>query len=237
MFKNLISRALAALLFVAGAAHADEASVKKAMEAWLGGGKVDGVTKTAYLGLYEVRVGGEIIYTDEKLSYVFVGNVIDGKSRANLTQERLNKLSAIKFSDLPFDLAIKTVRGDGKRVIATFEDPNCTYCKKFARELQGMNNITVYTFMLPILSRDSADKAKAVWCSPDRSKAWNDLMISGTAPAEGNCDAPIEKVMALGQKYNVRGTPTIFLPNGERIPGAVPAAKLEEALKKITLAK
>lgn len=231
MFKNLIAGTFAALLFVAGGAHANESTVKKAMETWLGG-KVDSVAKTPYPGLYEVRTGGEIVYTDEKLNYIFVGSLIDGKSRTNLTQERLNKLSAIKFSDLPLELAVKTVHGDGKRVIATFEDPNCVYCKKLAKELQDMNNITIYTFLLPILSQNSADKARAVWCSADRAKAWSDMMIYGTVPAAGNCDAPIEKVLALGQKYNVRGTPTIFLANGERIPGAVSAAKLEEMLKK-----
>lgn len=226
MIKPLFSAALLALLLLAGAAHASEAAVKQAVEAWLGT-KVDGVKKTPYLGLYEVRLGNEIIYTDEKISYIFEGNVIDGKTRQNLTQERINKLSAIKFSDLPLDLAVKTVRGDGKRVIATFEDPNCSYCRRLAKELQSMNNITVYTFLLPILSPDSASKAKAVWCAADRSKAWNDLMLNGTVPAAGTCDAPIEKIMALGKKLNVTGTPTIFFSNGERAPGALPAAQLE----------
>jgi thiol:disulfide interchange protein DsbC len=232
MFKNLITRALLALLLAAGAAHADEASVKKSVEAWLGG-KVESVRKTSLLGLYEVRSGNELFYTDEKVSLVFDGNIIDTKTRQNLTQERLNKLSAIKFSDLPLEFAVKTVKGDGKRVFATFEDPNCGYCKKLAKELQTMNNVTIYTFLLPILSRDSAEKSRAVWCAADRSKAWNDLMVNGTVPAAGTCDAPIEKVLALAQKYNVRGTPTIFLPNGERIPGAVPVAQLEQKLAQI----
>ena len=234
MLKKSIARALIALLLAAGAAHADEASVKKAIETWLNG-KVDGVRKTPYLGLYEVHAGGEILYTDEKLNYVFVGNIIDGKSRANLTQERMNKLSAIKFSDLPLDLAIKTVRGDGKNVLATFEDPNCGYCKKLAKELQGMNNITVYTFLIPILGGDSPEKSKAIWCAPDRVKAWSDLMLNGVVPGSGSCDAPIDKLAALGQKLGVRGTPTIFLSSGERIPGFVSAAKLDEMLKKIAV--
>lgn len=229
MIKPLFSAALLALLLLASAAHANEAAVKQAVEAWLGA-KVDGVKKTPYLGLYEIRLGNEIIYTDEKISYIFEGNVIDGKTRQNLTQERIIKLSAIKFSDLPLDLAVKTVRGDGKRVIATFEDPNCSYCRRLAKELQSMNNITIYTFLLPILSPDSASKSKAVWCAADRSKAWNDLMLNGTVPATGTCDAPIEKVMALGKKLNVTGTPTIFFSNGERAPGALPAAQIEHRL-------
>jgi thiol:disulfide interchange protein DsbC len=232
MIKNFISRAFLALLLLAGAAHADEALVRKSVEAWLGG-KVDAVRKTSHLGLYEIQVGNEIYYTDEKVSLLFDGNIIDTKTRKNLTQERLNKLSAIKFSDLPLELAVKTVKGDGKRVIATFEDPNCSYCKKLAKDLVGMNNVTIYTFLLPILSRDSADKSRAVWCAPDRAKAWNDLMVNGTIPPAGTCDAPIEKVVALAQKHNIRGTPTIFLANGERIPGAIPVAQLEQKLAQI----
>jgi thiol:disulfide interchange protein DsbC len=232
MFKNLITRALLALLLIAGAAQADEAKVKQAVEAALGE-KTEGVRKTNVLGLYEVRIGGEILYTDEKANYLITGNIIDLKTRQNLTQERLNKLSAIKFSDLPLELAVKTVKGDGKRVFATFEDPNCGYCKKLAKEMAGMNNVTIYTFLLPILSQDSAEKSKAVWCAADRAKAWSDLMVNGTVPAAGTCDAPIEKVMALAQKYKIRGTPTIFLPNGERIPGALPIAQLEQKLAQV----
>lgn len=232
MFKNLISITLLALLLAAGAARADEAKVRQAVETWLGG-KVEGIRKTNILGLYEVHFGGEILYTDEKVSHIIAGSIIDARTRTNLTRERMNKLTAITFSELPLDLAVKTVRGDGKRVIATFEDPNCTYCRKLAKELQGVSNITVYTFLLPILSKDSADKSRAVWCAADRSKAWNDLMLSGTAPAAGSCEAPIEKVIALAQKYGIRGTPTIFLSSGERIPGAVPVAQLEQKLAQI----
>ena len=232
MIKNLITRALVALLLAAGAAHADEAKIRQAVEAAVGA-KPEAVRKTNILGLYEVVVGGEILYTDEKVNYIITGNIIDAKKRINLTQERLNKLSAINFADLPLELAVKTVKGDGKRVFATFEDPNCGYCKKLAKDMAGMNNVTIYTFLLPILSRDSADKSRAVWCAADRSKAWSDLMVNGIVPAAGTCDAPIEKVLALAQKYNIRGTPTLFFTNGERIPGAIPLAQLEQKLAQV----
>lgn len=233
MFKRIFSSiCLALLLLAVGAAHADEASVKKSVEAWMGG-KVDAVRKAGVLGLYEIQIGNELYYTDEKVSLLFDGNIIDTKTRKNLTQARINKLSAIKFADLPLELAVKTVRGDGRRVFATFEDPNCGYCKKLTKEMAGMDNVTIYTFLLPILSRDSAEKSRAVWCAADRAKAWNDLMVNGTVPAAGTCDAPIEKVVALAQKYNIRGTPTIFLSDGERIPGAVPVAQLEQKLAQI----
>ena len=233
MFKRIFSSTcLALLLLAAGAVHADEASVKKSVEAWIGG-KVDAVRKAGVLGLYEIQIGNELYYTDEKVSLLFDGNIIDTKTRKNLTQARINKLSAIKFADLPLELAVKTVRGDGRRVFATFEDPNCGYCKKLTKEMAGMDNVTIYTFLLPILSRDSAEKSRAVWCAADRAKAWSDLMVNGTVPAAGTCDAPIEKVVALAQKYNIRGTPTIFLSDGERIPGAVPVAQLEQKLARI----
>ena len=232
MIMNRLSSVLLAILLAAGAAHADEASVRKSVETWLGG-KVDAVRKAGVLGLYEVQVGHELYYTDEKVSLLIDGSIIDTKTRKNLTQERLNKLSAINFSDLPLEYAVKTVRGDGKRVFATFEDPNCGYCKRLAKELAGMNNVTIYTFLLPILSQDSAEKSRAVWCAADRAKAWNDLMVNNTPPAAGSCDAPTEKVVALAQKYNIRGTPTIFLSNGERIPGALPVAQLEQKLAQV----
>jgi len=233
MFMRILaSLCLAFSLLASGLAHADEASVRKTFETWMGG-KVDGVRKAGVLGLYEIQVGNEIYYTDEKVSVLVDGSLIDTKTRKNLTQARLTKLSAITFSDLPLEYAVKTVRGDGKRVFATFEDPNCGYCKKLAKEMVSMDNVTIYTFLLPILSPDSADKSRAVWCAADRAKAWRDLMVSGAVPAAGTCETPIEKILALAQKYNIRGTPTIFLSNGERIPGALPVAQLEQKLAEI----
>ncbi|MEW5889324.1 MAG: DsbC family protein [Pseudomonadota bacterium] len=230
MMKKLVAALVVALLAVS--ALANEAAVKKAVEAKLNF-KVDGVRRTPYLGLYEVTSGSDVIYTDEKVTYFFAGNVIDVATKKNLTQERVRQLSAIKFSDLPLENAVKMVRGNGKRVIATFEDPNCTYCKRLAKDLATMDNVTIYTFLYPILSQDSYDKAKAVWCAADRGKAWQDLMVQGTAPAgKGDCDTPLEKNLALGQKLKVTGTPTIFLTNGERVPGAVPLAELEQMLAK-----
>ena len=222
------------LLIAATLARADanEADIKKGVEAWLGGHMtVTSVRKAEFLGLYEVVVGGKVIYTDDKVTHVILGSVVDTKSGRNLTQEREMKLAQIKFSDLPLDLAIKQVRGSGKRVLATFEDPNCTYCRRLAQELQGVTDITIYTFLFPILTPDSTDKAKAIWCSADRAKAWNAYMLHGTAPAAGNCDtAALDKVSALAQRLNIRGTPALFLADGTRLPGLVPAAQLEEAM-------
>ena len=208
----------------------NEVIIKRTLESRLSGTKVDTVTKTPYLGLYEVRLDNEILYTDERMNYIFSGNIIDGKSMQNLTEKRLRDLSAIKWENLPLDAAFKTVRGNGKRTLAVFSDPNCPYCKRFEKDLAKVDDVTIYTFLYPILSEDSHEKSKAVWCSADKSKAWSELMLNGTVPAAARCDTPIEKNLALGRKYRVNGTPTLVFANGERVPGAIPQAQLEKLL-------
>jgi thiol:disulfide interchange protein DsbC len=209
-----------------------ESIIKRTLEGRLGGAKVDAVTKTPYFGLYEVRVDSEILYTDERMNYIFSGSVIDARSMQNLTEKRLRDLSVIKWEDLPLNGAFKTVRGNGKRMLAVFSDPNCPYCKRFEKDLAKVDDITIYTFLYPILSQDSHDKAKAVWCSADKVKAWDELMLKGTVPVAANCDTPIEKNLELGRKFRISGTPTLIFANGERVPGAIPAEQLEKLLAK-----
>jgi len=231
MFKRLIALLLASACLAAVTAHAGEAEVRKAIESVFGKkAAIDSVRKTGVLDLYEVIVGGEIFYVNEKATHIIYGTILDVKTRRDLTEERKQKLSQIKFSDLPLDLAIKQVKGDGKRVIATFEDPNCGYCKRLAKEFAKMDNLTIYTFLMPILSPDSIEKSQNVWCAPDRAKAWKEWMLNGTAPATAKCDNPVQKSLAFGQKLNIRGTPTIFFADGSRAPGFIPAAQLEQAL-------
>jgi len=236
MFKRLIVLSLLApVLALAQAADpsgklTSEAIIKRTLESRLGGVKVDSVAKTPYLGLYEVRLDNEIIYTDEKMNYLFSGNIIDAKNMQNLTEKRMRELTAVKWDNLPLDAAVKTVRGNGKRMLAVFSDPNCPYCKRFEKDLAKIDNVTIYTFLYPILSQDSHDKSKGVWCSADKSKAWSDLMLNGTVPAAARCDTPIEKNLELGRKYRVSGTPTLFFTNGERVPGAIAADQIETRL-------
>ncbi|MBK5106187.1 MAG: DsbC family protein, partial [Burkholderiales bacterium] len=180
--------------------------IKRTIEGRLGGAKVEAVTKTPYLGLYEVRVESEILYTDEKMNYIFSGNIIDAKSMQNLTEKRLRELSGIKWETLPLNAAVKTVRGSGKRMLAVFSDPNCPYCKRFEKDLAKVDDITIYTFLYPILSQDSHDKSNAVWCAPDQAKAWRELMLNATAPAAARCETPIEKNLEFGRKYRISGT-------------------------------
>lgn len=234
MSIRLLAALVVGLLTSIASANGPEASIKKAAESFFTGGKVDSVRKLGILNLYEVQLGSDLVYTDEKTSYFVVGHIIDPKTGKDLTQERIDKLTEIKFSELPLDIAIKQVKGNGKRVFVTFEDPNCSFCRKLAQEIQGMSDITVYTFLMPILSQDSVDKSKAIWCSADRAKAWNDYMTKGIAPAAGKCDtSALDRSTELGRRFNIRGTPAIVLTDGTKIPGFLTAAKLDEVLAKV----
>ena len=239
-YKNSAAlTAITALLLITGAANAEtaqEQSVRKLIEPRLGEeAKIDSVTKTPYGGLFEIRIGSEILYTDDKAQYLFVGRVLDSKTLHDYTKMRQDDVNKIKFSDLPLDSAMKMVKGNGKRVIAVFEDPNCGYCKKFRQTLQEVDNVTVYTFMYNILAPDSAVKSKNIWCTADRGKAWDDWMLNGkmapTAPA--NCTSPNDKIFALGQKMHITGTPTVFFADGTRVPGAIDAKALEARLASV----
>jgi thiol:disulfide interchange protein DsbC len=215
---------------MAFAETAQEAAIRKLIEPRIGeGAKVDSVSKTPYGGLFEVRIGSDIVYTDASAKYLFVGRVLDTQTFQDYTKARIDDLTRIKFSDLPLESALKTVKGNGKRVIAVFEDPNCSYCKRFRQTLEEMNNITVYTFMYNILSDDSHVKSKNIWCSADRNKAWDDWMLRSKAapPAAESCATPNDKIFALGRQLKITGTPTIFFSDGTRIPGAVDVKGLE----------
>lgn len=232
--KSLAAPLLFALL--SASAHADEAAIRKNIESRLGA-KVQSVTKTPYAGLYEVIVEGpqglQPIYSDDKASYVFMGAVFDLNAQKNLTDERMQKLTAVKFNTLPFDSAIKVVKGNGSRKIAVFADADCPYCKKLEAELQNVSDITVYTFLYPLdqLHPDAGKKSKQIWCAPDRAKAWEDWMLRGSLPKnDGSCDTPLAKTAELGKKLNIQGTPAIIFADGHRVPGAIPAAKLEQML-------
>ncbi|HEX2604866.1 MAG TPA: DsbC family protein, partial [Oxalicibacterium sp.] len=171
------------MLNVASAETAQEAAVRKAVAPRLGpDAKIASVTKTPYSGLYEIQVNGDIIYTDANAQYLFVGRIVDTRTYQDYTKARLDEINKVAFSDLPLNLAMKNVKGNGKRVIAVFEDPNCGYCKRFDQTLQDVDNITVYTFLYNILSPDSITISRNVWCAADRNKAWDDWMINGKQP-------------------------------------------------------
>jgi thiol:disulfide interchange protein DsbC len=196
--------------------------------------EIDEVNKSVLPGLYEIRVNGtEIYYTDAQGNYLIQGNLIDTKQRRNLTEERVEKLTAVKFDSLPVKDAFTIVRGNGQRKMAVFEDPNCGYCKRFERDLQKVDNVTIYMFLYPILGADSTEKSKAIWCAKDRAKAWQDWMVRDqpTPPAAAMCDtSALTRNVDLGRSYKINGTPTLLFIDGTRVPGAIESKQVEKYL-------
>ena len=223
----------ATLLLMAGAALSQEATLRKNLAERIPQlQKIDEVTKSPVPGLWEIRVNGtEILYTDAEGNFLIQGSVIDTRQQRNLTEERIEKLTAINFDELPIKDAFTIVRGNGKRKLVVFEDPNCGYCKRFERDLQKVDNVTVHMFLYPILGPDSLEKSRSVWCAKDRAKAWLDWMVRDLALAPGTCDiSAIQRNVELGRKHRITGTPTLLFANGTRVPGAIDAKQIEKFL-------
>jgi thiol:disulfide interchange protein DsbC len=224
------------LAWIAGgltaSAHASEAEVRKAMQARYPGIPVESVARTPIPGIFEVYANGVVLYTDEKVNYVIAeGRLVDARTRTDLTAERLRKLQAVPFNSLPLNQSFTIVRGNGKRKVAYFADPNCGYCKKFEQELVNAKDVTIHVFLYPVLGADSVAKARAVWCSKDRTKTWNDWMLKGIVPpATANCETPIEKLVEYGQQKGISGTPTLIFADGTRVPGMIPVADFNKLL-------
>jgi thiol:disulfide interchange protein DsbC len=214
---------------------AQEASIRKSLTERLPNlPKIDEISKTPMSGLYEVRMGSDIMYSDAEGSFLIQGNLIDVKQRRNLTEERVEKLSAIAFDQLPLKNAFTQVRGNGKRKLVVFADPNCGYCKRFEKDLQKLDNVTIHHLLYPILGDDSKVKSKNIWCAKDKAKVWNDWMVNGMPPAAANCDsAALEATTEFGKRQRITGTPTLFFADGTRVPGAVPLAQIEKLLADI----
>jgi len=223
----------AALLLSCLGAQAQEATIRKNLgDRYPQLQKIDEIRPAPIAGLYEVRVNGtDILYADAEGNYLIQGHIIDTKAKRNLTEERVDKLLAVPFDSLPLKDAITLVRGNGQRKLAIFEDPNCGYCKRFERDLQKVNNVTVHVFLYPILGPDSTEKSKAIWCAKDRAKAWTDWMVADKAPTAGSCDtAALTRNVEFGRKQRINGTPALIFADGTRVPGAVSAAEVEKAL-------
>ena len=237
MLRNIAAMFLVLAGLAAGTAFASEAAIRQGFQAKFPNSTVESVMPTPFAGIYEVVFNGQIAYTDEKLNFVVFGNLVDVRAggERNLTRERSVQLAsqALRKST---DNAIKRVRGNGKRVLYTFEDPNCGYCRELQKELMKLTDVTIYTFLWAILSPDSVEKSRAVWCSRDRAKAWDDLMSRGVAPQNSaKCDAPLEKNHELAQRFGIRGTPAVYLADGRQVgAGYVPASELDQALNSAT---
>jgi thiol:disulfide interchange protein DsbC len=217
-------------LLIPGVAAASEATVKQAVQKKYPGVEIESVARTPLAGIYEVYAEGAILYVDENANYLITGGrMIDTGRKTDVTAERLRVLSAVKFDQLPLDLAFRKVQGNGARKLAYFTDPNCPYCRQIEPNLAKLENVTIYVFLYPVLGQDSYEKSKAVWCSKDRGKVWDEMMLNGNPPkTAGTCETPIEKIVAFGRRKGITGTPTLFLADGERVRGALPLDQLKK---------
>jgi thiol:disulfide interchange protein DsbC len=232
--KQHLPRLLCLALLAGGFAFAQDAAIRKNLAERLPNfPKIDEISKTPIPGIYEVRIGNDILYSDESGSFLIQGQLIDTKTRDNLTEARLAKLSAIDFASLPLNDSVVFKQGTGQRKMAVFVDPNCGYCKRFERDLVGLKDVTIYTFLYPILGPDSTAKSRDIWCSKDSAKAWRAWMIDGVAPTKNTakCDtAVLERNLEFGQKHRVQGTPAVVFEDGTRVPGAMPMEQVERNL-------
>jgi len=240
MIKKIVGILLVAL-FSSGVL-ADEASLRKAIEATYPKVRIESITKTNYAGLYEVFLDGQIVYTDEKFSFLIAeGRLVEPKTRRDVTGERMDELTKVNFAALPFDQAIKVVKGNGSRKLVVFSDPDCPYCRQLEqKELVNITDVTIYTFLYPLeqLHPDAGNKAKAIWCAPDRVKAWTDWSMNGRLPeGAASCDTPLDKVADLGRKLGITSTPTLIFVSGKRILGAYPAKEIEKAMNALSANK
>jgi len=235
--KLLIS--ILVLSFFSGVVWADEEALKKAIQPHFAGHKIESLKKTPYFGLYEVVVGDEVFYTDDKADYFFFGHVVDAKTRTSMTNERIQEIKAarrVPLDSLPLEFAIKTVKGNGKRQLAIFTDPNCPYCKQLEKELVNVTNITIYTLLYPVLN-GSMEVSKKIWCSDNQIKAWDDFMLRGVAPSGKDCETPLEALVKSGRENKVSGTPTLIFADGSSVGGMIPAAVIEEKLESASKSK
>ena len=227
----LLTIFLSAFFLLSGHAKAQaEQQIKTELQKRIGGGaKIKNVSPSPISGVYEVLVGNDVFYTDAGSKYLIQGEIIEIATGKNITEQRQADLNRIKWSQLVPTNALKAVRGNGSRQIAIFSDPNCGYCKRLEKSLQQLDNVTVYTYLIPILSADSAQKSKQIWCSADPQKTYIDWMINGIAPSgKADCATPLEKNMAFAKTYGITGTPTIFFTDGSRYPGAVQISDIEK---------
>lgn len=240
LFTRLLRYILPVLLLSFGhtvfAASAPEAKIQQRFKEYLGVDiKKEAIVKTPYSGLYEVQIGDNLVYTDKQAQYLFLGKILNLQTKKDYTDEKLRQITIVDFSDFPKDLAIKMVKGNGKGAMAVFSDPNCRYCKQLEYNLQNVNDVTIYLYPFNILSEKSVELSRNIWCSENPAQAWKDWMVSDKTPekAKDECAFPDEKIRELGQKLNIKGTPTIFFSDGTRVPGAANADEINRKLQSL----
>ncbi len=224
------------IFIISSVANADEASLNKSLAPYFPNEKIKILKRIPYLQLYEITIGDQIFYVDEKARYFFSGHLFDLKNEKNLTEERLQEIRSarkVDINSLPIEYTIQEVKGTGERKLVIFSDPNCGYCKRLEKELIHINNVTIYTFLYPIL-KGSKEISEAIWCSDDKLKSWNNFMLNGTTPTGKNCESPIDTILKIGKQHGFNSTPTIVFANGKVVPGMISAEIIEKKLNEST---
>jgi thiol:disulfide interchange protein DsbC len=224
----------------AGPQSPEAAAIRKSLEQKFPGAQIRHVAKSPYFGLYEVLLDDNLVYTDPATAYVFVGSMYDTATKQNMTEATSRKLNRVAMNKLPYDLAFKRVKGDGSRKLVIFSDADCPFCHRLEKEIQGLDNVTIYTFLFPIdqLHPDAARKSKQIWCAADKVKAWDEYFASGKLPDnKGDCGDPVAKTQALGQSLRINATPTLVFADGTLIPGALPLPQIEKEMASAEIEK
>lgn len=233
--KKLIA-ALGLSLMTMGLAHADIATLKANLQKNYPNITPQSIQPTPIKDIYEVYMDGEVVYTNDEARYFFIGNLVDLKNKVSLTEQRLQKLNKIDVKTLPLNQAIKHVKGNGKRVMYVFSDPDCPYCHALEEELKKVDNVTVYLFLYPLknLHPNAEAMAQKIWCSKDKYSAWENYVLDRKQPTgKESCTTPVQKNLELGEKLHIDGTPTFFLKDGQRISGARSADDINQLLDSV----
>ena len=198
-----------------------------------------GITKSPIAGLWEVQMGEQLAYTDASGQYLFLGSVIDLKTQRELTPPRKAEVAPtgsapvqpkVAFPSNFLSNAIKTVRGDGSRVVAVFSDPMCPHCISMEREMAKLQNVTIYTFLYPIVAEASKVKSVSIWCSGNREKSWQDAMQANKSPKLAHCANPINDNLVLGSRLGIQATPALVAADGRLFVGATSMANVDKWL-------
>ena len=233
MFKHAFL--LAALAMSSTLALANVDTVKANLKQQHPNLDIQNIQATEMRGIYSGSMQGQVVYLNEDAKHILAGSMIRLSDQQNLTKALLVQQNSIDWKKLPLQDALKTVRGTGKRQLAIFSDPNCPYCKQLEVELKKLNDVTIYTFILP-LKAQSVRPSQQVYCEANPAQAWEDLIAKGLSPRTSqSCANPIQSNLKLAQSLGLNGTPAIIFSNGFKVMGAYPAAQIEQIFKEFGL--
>ena len=233
MIKKTLALALASFISTLSLANVD--TVKTNLMKQHPNLKIENIQATEMKGIYSGSMDGQVVYVGEDTQHILIGSMFRLSDQKNLTKDLMLKQNSIDWKKLPLQDAVKTVRGNGKRQIAVFSDPNCPYCKQLETELSKLNDVTIYTFIYPIKTQSIA-VSKQVFCEKDPALAWSNLIAKGIQPSsKKTCANPIERNLSLGKSLALNGTPAIIFSNGFKVMGAYPAQEIEKMWQELGL--